>query len=145
VRRPLVAAPAYLDRHGRPQHPRDLESHQALIYTNTRSPRLWRVSRAGEGDYLAPVSGRLAANNGDALEAALVAGQGIALLPEFMVWRELASGALEEVLPAWSAPSLSLHLVTPPGVERPARVALLIDFLARRLAAAPWAKEAVVP
>jgi DNA-binding transcriptional LysR family regulator len=141
VRRPLVAAPAYLDRAGRPAHPRELSGHQALIYTNMRSPYAWRLHHPAEGEYLAPMAGRLSANNGDALEPALLAGLGIALQPEFMIWRELAEGRLEEILPAWSAPRLNLHLVTPPGVVRPARVALLIDFLARRLADAPWARD----
>jgi len=140
VARPLVASPAYLAAHGTPQHPRDLSTHQGLLYTNLESPAQWRFTHAQEGDYIAHLSGRLAANNADALTPALLAGQGIALQPDFMVWDHLASGALVEVMPDWRVPDIALHLVTPPGRLRPARVQVLIDFLASHLGKAPWVR-----
>ena len=62
-------------------------------------------------------------------------------MPDFMIWDLIASGALVEVLPEWHIPDIALHLVTPPGTLRPARVRLLIDFLARRLMRAAWARQ----
>lgn len=139
VRVLLVGSPAYLEQHGRPKHPRDLGAHRALFYTYSRSRDAWRFLHKRHGEYVVSVQGPLRVNNADALTPALLGGLGLALQPEFLVWRELASGELETAMPGWAPPSIVLHLVTPPSTIRPARVEALIEFLAVRFAAAPWA------
>jgi DNA-binding transcriptional LysR family regulator len=133
VETPIVAAPAYLDRLGRPEHPADLEHHQAILYANAAAPSVWRLSNREGDEWTVSVPARLQANNADAIMPALVGGVGLALQPEFAVWRELASGALEEVLPDWRPAPLGLYLVMPPGILRPLAVTVLIEFLAQRL------------
>ncbi len=145
IRRSLVATPAYLDRHGRPRHPEDLAHHACLGYAYLPTPDRWRfMDEAGVEVVVAP-GGRLRANNAEALAPALRAGLGLALQPDFMIWDDLEAGCLERVLPGWSPPPIALHLVTPPGDPRPARVTALIGFLAQRLAQAPWAEPPARP
>jgi DNA-binding transcriptional LysR family regulator len=141
VSRPLVASPAYLEKHGRPEHPRDLEQHDCLIYTNHPVPELWEFHHVSEGKYTASVSGRLMINNADALSPALLAGLGLALQPEFIVWDDIASGRLVRLLPEWQFSEIAVNLVSPPGTLRPARVTAFQDFLAESLMRAPWARD----
>nr|WP_298684361.1 LysR family transcriptional regulator [uncultured Dongia sp.] len=139
VRIVLVGSPAYFEKHGRPQHPRDLANHAALFYTLGRSRGAWQFFHATHGDYAVNIRSQLRVNNADALMPMLHAGLGLALQPEFLVWRDLAAGTLETALPEWAPRPISLNLVTPPSGIRPARVEVLIDFLSRRFAKAPWA------
>jgi DNA-binding transcriptional LysR family regulator len=140
VRRLVVGAPAYFDRRGRPTHPSELANHDCLGYAYLPSPEVWRFAHLGGDEAVVTPCGPLRANNADALTPALLAGLGLAVQPEFTVWKDIAAGRLEQVLPEWSLPAIALHLVTPPGKLRPLRVGVLIDFLVQRLATAPWAK-----
>lgn len=139
IERSLVAAPSYLARHGRPEDPADLARHVCLGYAYLPTPDRWKfVSPAGEEATITP-RGPLRANNAEALTPALLAGLGLAVQPNFMIWEDLQSGRLERVMPDWSPPTISLHIVTPPGGPRPARISALIDYLAEALSASPWA------
>ncbi len=139
VRRLLVAAPAYLERRGRPAHPRELADHACLGYAYLATPDIWRFQGPkGEEAQVRP-TGPLRANNADALTPALLAGLGLAVQPDFVVWNDLEEGRLEAVMPGWSMPPISAHLVTPPGGPRPARVTALLDFISERFSRPAWA------
>ena len=139
IRRSLVATPAYLDRTGRPAHPDDLARHTCLGYAYLPTPDRWRFIDGAGAEAVVLPTGQLRANNAEALAPALRAGLGLALQPDFMIWDDLEAGRLERVLPGWSPPPIALHLVTPPGDPRPARVTALIAYLGQTLAHAPWA------
>jgi DNA-binding transcriptional LysR family regulator len=133
IDRHIVAAPAYWQRHGRPTHPLQLAEHRCLGYAYLATPDVWHfANRAGETASFRP-AGPLRVTNGEALLPALLAGLGVAVLPDFIVNQAIRDGRLEEVLPGWTFPRAGLHLITPPGGPRPARVELLLDFLAKRL------------
>ncbi|MEG8040177.1 LysR family transcriptional regulator [Sphingomonas sp. LR60] len=101
-----AASPAYLDAHGRLDHPRDLLEHACLRgrFTSGALTSPWEFERSGEivrveprGQLIASVSGAA-----DLLVDIAVAGGGIIHLFEDWLRPLLASGALEAVLPDWS-------------------------------------------
>ena len=78
-------------------------------------------------------SPRLVTNDPSVQISAAVAGIGVALIPETMVGALLADGRLERVLPAWSTPEFSLHLVYPLPRGTLPSVRSFIDFLTANL------------
>jgi len=140
VRILLVGAPSYFERYGRPKHPRDLANHKALHYTYSRGGRSWHFKHTRHGSFSQFVTSPLQANNADALVPALHAGLGLALQPEFLAWQGLQSGKLQTVMDDWQVEPITLHLVSPPGRNRPARVKALIDYLVEQFETQPWAQ-----
>jgi len=138
VRLLLVGAPSYFDAHGMPTHPAELSRHCALAYTGGASRGVWRFSHPTFGEETVEPPVRIWSDNADLLNPTLIAGQGLAIQPEFLVWRELREGTLAIGMPEWSVTPLGIHLVMPPSPLRPLRVQVLIDHLAREFANAPW-------
>jgi DNA-binding transcriptional LysR family regulator len=131
-----VAAPSYLKRHGRPTHPMQLAQHRCFGYAYLSTPHVWHYTNAaGEQASVRP-AGPLRVNNGEALMPALLAGLGIADLPEFIVGDAIAAGDVEVIWKGWKQAEGAVHLVTPPGGPRPARVEVLADFLTKKFAKA---------
>jgi DNA-binding transcriptional LysR family regulator len=141
LRVPLVGAPAYFAKHGRPTHPSDLARHEALIFSHIVGASDWDFVHPVEGHHTVHMDGRMHVNNGIAIIPAITAGIGLAALPEVYIWRELKDGQVEEVLTDWVIPPIPLNMLTPPGRAHPARVRALMDFLKRKFAAMPWAQD----
>jgi DNA-binding transcriptional LysR family regulator len=111
-----------------------LARHRCLGYAYLSTQGVWHYTNAaGEQASVRP-AGPLRVNNGEALMPALLAGLGIADLPDFIVGDAIASGEVEVILQGWKQTEGSVHLVMPSGGPRPARVEVLADFLAKQLA-----------
>jgi DNA-binding transcriptional LysR family regulator len=124
----VIASPAYLEKHGTPRHPLDLAGHRLVGYGHRERAIPLRFHREKEEATVVP-AGPLFANNGDIAVPWLVAGGGIAALPDFIAEEALVSGALVRILTDWSLPQSHLHLLSPPSRLRPARVRALSDYL----------------
>ena len=130
----LLAAPAYLKKHGRPRHPLHLSEHACISYAYQQTSDTWQFkNKTGDAATVRP-EGPLRINNGDAMLPVLIAGLGLGVLPDFIADPALADGRLVTVLADWQLPSHALHWVTPPGGPRPARVEALADYLSEKLA-----------
>jgi DNA-binding transcriptional LysR family regulator len=131
VRKVAVASPAYLERRGRPEHPRDLARHDILLYSNES----WRF-RVGKGWEHVRGQPRLRADNGEMLRAAAIAGLGICVLPSFIAAPGFEAGALVPLLRDYPMEEGALHAVMPSRATT-ARVRALVDFLAARFGPEP--------
>ena len=136
----VVAAPALIERFGEPARPDDCARFPAITSTNGPWGEDWAfVGPDGESAAIR-MAGRYCVNHAAAAVQAAVAGVGLALIPEFFVWRELRDGRLRPLLPDWTPPLSPVHVLTPPARARPARVRALMDFLRDRFAGQPWAQ-----
>ena len=135
-RRVVCGSPAYFERHGVPRHPADLRRHNCLLYSYLPSAEEWQFV-GPDGPAAVRVSGTLRANNGDALEAAMLTGLGVALQPTFIAGRDLQAGRLVAVMPDYVDESASVYAVYPHIRHLSAKVRAFIDFLAARFCPAP--------
>jgi DNA-binding transcriptional LysR family regulator len=132
----VVAAPAYLTRHGEPQHPGELAHHECLGYTSSRRPHAWEFLDAGRVQSY-PARGRMQANNGEVLLQAAIAGFGIACAPEFLCTDALRTRHVRRVLTNFPMAELGIHVVLPGNRHIPHRVRVLTDYLAAQLGPKP--------
>lgn len=138
IRFAACASPAYLQHHGTPRHPRDLEGHIGLQYANATLQQVWQFSNGGHKPLLAIPQIRMRANNGDVLAASAVAGLGIVNSPTFIVAELIAAGRLVTILDDYRRPPTAIHAVFPPGRLMPRRVQAFAEFLGARFGDLPY-------
>ncbi|WP_316015512.1 LysR family transcriptional regulator [Roseobacter sp. HKCCA0434] len=128
VERVLVAAPALVAEHGPMDHPRDLRALPCLGYANMADG--WSLRDPASGASVpVPVRAMTVSDNGDVLARLAEMGQGVALLPCFMVAEALEEGRLVELLPDWKAPEIWLTAFYPPYERLPLPVARLTEVV----------------
>jgi DNA-binding transcriptional LysR family regulator len=126
----IFAAPAYLDRHGRPETPRDLLRHNCIRYRYIASKRFAPWEFAGpDGITNVDVTGNLIVNSTSSLIFAAKQGLGLGWLFRGNVADELASGTLESVLDAHVVTRPGFFLYYPKESARIQVVRLFVDFL----------------
>lgn len=137
VRRKLCATPAYFAKHGVPQTPQDLVRHNCLDYTHSGEQGLWRFT-GPDGEIAIPVSGRLRINDDEALSQAVLGGLGLALLPTFIIGKDLQEGRLQDALSEYIPIERHVYAVYLPTRHLPAKVRAFIDYLVARFGPDPY-------
>ena len=132
----IAAAPAYLKRHGTPQHPDELAKHQCLSYSLAMRSS-WPFVMDGSVRHI-EVGGCFTANNGDALQDAAIRGLGIVYTPTFIGAEAVRDGRLRLVLENYELPEFQIFAVFPGNRFVPHRVRNFVDFLGSRLGPDPY-------
>lgn len=134
-RRILCASPAYIERHGRPETPRDLDEHNCLCfllgdYVHDR----WRFYQ-GDRELSVQVRGNRISDDGDVARRWAIAGQGIAYKSALDVAEDLAAGRLIRLCPEFTGEPAPLNLLCADRRQITPLVKALREFLAQRCAA----------
>ena len=133
----LCAAPSYLARRGTPTTIEELEDHDRVLFTPSPRTQSWTLVH-GDASFEFGRPARFASNNVGAVHGAALAGGGVALLTDFMVAADIASGALVPLLPEWRGRAIDVHAVYPARQNLPPRLALFLDHLAHAMNPPPW-------
>jgi DNA-binding transcriptional LysR family regulator len=129
----VLAAPGYLERHGRPATPAGLAGHRLLGFTAPASLNTWPLRDGSQEGFIAKP--QVTASSGETLRHLALGGAGIVSLSDFLSGADVAAGRLvpllEEATLPWTQPVWAVFYKQ--GALAP-RVAALVEFLARRLA-----------
>lgn len=126
-----LAAPAYLERHGRPESPHALENgkHVCILFRDpqTGRPFEWEFHRGRKHLVLQP-RGQLTLNDASTLYSAALSGYGVVQVFALGVEHLLASGQLVDLFPDWPDERFPLYAFYPSRRHAPAKTKAFLDF-----------------
>ncbi len=128
--RVTLASPAYLARHGAPQHPRELVDHQCLVYTGLASVNEWVYQETGQPDIVVRVGGNFRSNSSEAIRQAVLEGLGISYSVQWNYGDDIRAGRLVPILTSYRMPPLPLNVVFQPARRPSLKVNHFVTFFA---------------
>jgi hypothetical protein len=143
----VCATPAYLEKHGMPTRPEHLLEHPCLSLPS----EYWgdeRVFTGPEGEVRVRPSNVIVANNTEMLRQFALLGMGIAILPSYLIGRDMTRGRLVRLLGDYRLPQVEINIAYPSRRHLPAKVRTFIDHLVEHFSQTPnsllgeqWIKE----
>ncbi|MQP74579.1 LysR family transcriptional regulator [Stenotrophomonas sp. MYb238] len=137
LRTQVFASPAYIQRHGEPRHPDELQYHRTLAVRKQHQSQnnrfVWSLAEDGGQMQEFPVNPLLVANDTAALNSMLVAGEGLMLSSDVMAKPFIESGMLRRVLAGWTGPDYDFSAVFAGGGMVSPKVRAFVDFLVEKL------------
>jgi LysR family transcriptional regulator, regulator for bpeEF and oprC len=125
------AAPAYLEKYGTPQHPRELERHRCVNYFSAKTGKIfdWDFTRDGERIQI-PLPGVIALNDSNAYVEAGLAGLGIVQMTDYLLMEHVRSGRLTQILPDWTSDPIPINIVYPQNRHLSTKVRVFVEWVA---------------
>lgn len=125
----ICASPAWIARHGRPETPEALMSHDCIVGWQRRDRPRWLLRNA-EGHLVAhTVRARHEFSDGEAMVSATLAGAGLCQLPTWLIADELTKGRLTTVLDEYAGAEMPIHVLWPANRYLRPGVRAVIDAL----------------
>lgn len=125
----LVCSPDFDAKLGRARDPEDLSGLAFVANSSLPEPNVWRFTHSRRGQRTARMRSRLVVNATPSAHAAVLAGAGLAILPDYLVVPDLIAGRLVRVLPEWKLRSGGIHVVLPSVRFRSAKVSRFLELL----------------
>ncbi|MFL9929365.1 LysR family transcriptional regulator [Paraburkholderia sp. RL18-103-BIB-C] len=125
----VCATPAYLAQHGTPARPEDLLQHPCLSRPSEQGGEERVFTGPGGGEVRVRPVNAIAANNTEMLRQFALLGMGVAILPSYLIGRDLASGRLVPLLGDYRLPPIEITIAYPSRLHLPAKVRTFIDHL----------------
>ncbi len=138
IRTVICASPDYLERMGTPQAADELIEHQCLVYSLLRDFEHWHLTDAKGNTIKTKIRPYLKASTGEFMRDTAVEGMGIVLVPSFIVYKEIESGALIPILKDYQTPRIDAHAIYPQTRHLSQRVRAFVDFLVKRFEGTPY-------
>lgn len=132
IRPVICAAPAFLERVGRPSHPQQLQGAQVVLSSASALLSQWHFN-APEGPITLTPQPRLVVNSNQAAVNAARLGWGYTGVLSYQVAQAVAAGELEIVLAAFSTAPLPVHILYQSGKQVSAKVRTFVDHCQQRL------------
>jgi DNA-binding transcriptional LysR family regulator len=124
----VCATPAYLAQHGTPTRPEHLLDHPCLARPSEHGGEE-RVFTGPDGEVRVRPGNAIGANNTEMLRQFALLGMGVAILPSYLIGRDLASGRLVPLLTDYRLPQVEITIAYPSRLHLPAKVRTFIDHL----------------
>jgi DNA-binding transcriptional LysR family regulator len=132
VRRQTYAAPAYLEAHGEPSHPRELSAHHCVSYTGVTHPLEWMFDENGLR-LPVRVRPRMIVDLAPAAVMAAVDCVGIAQLLSYQAAPELLRGSLQRILTAFEPDAIPVNLLHVERKGTSMKVRSFVEFVTETL------------
>ncbi|MBC3936549.1 LysR family transcriptional regulator [Undibacterium rugosum] len=139
-KRVVVAAPAYVRRHGAPKTLDELSNHNCLAFSSDGSQRGWTFRQNGKNVTI-KVEGNMVCNDGEVLHDWAISGQGLAWRSMWEVGTEIESGKLVTVLDEYTAPGNDIYAIFAQRRHLPLRIRAFVDYLRQAYSASDYWKK----
>ena len=137
----LLASPGYLDRHGRPGLPGDLQNHAVLMVNEDEYHQRWELHGPNEAVENVELKPRLVGFDFPMLKRLAMSDMGITMLPEMVCASAVRNGDLEVVLPDWQLSQGIVHAMFASRRGMLPAVRVFIDHLAETVPAALYSLQ----